>query len=156
MTDSSKGILVAVCLGPGGIPKPVVPGAEVTVDGLVGDGHHSTRHGGRDRAVSLFSAEDQACLAREGVPCTQPGSFGENVLTEGLDFRFIRPGDHISLGDEVRLEVHDVRSPCATLKSLDARFPDLLQGRSGFICRVLSGGRIAAGMTACRIELPTL
>jgi MOSC domain-containing protein YiiM len=51
--------------------------------------------------------------------------------------------------------VHDVRSPCDTLKSLDERFPDLLQGRSGFVCRVLSGGRIAAGMTACRVESPS-
>ena len=155
MTDSSAGLLLAVCLGPGGIPKAVVPEAEVTEEGLVGDGHHSLLHGGRDRAVCLFSAEDQACLAQEGVPCAQLGSFGENVLTEGLDFRSIRPGDHIALGAEVRLEVHDVRSPCDTLKSLDPRFPDLLQGRTGFTCRVLSGGRIAAGMTACKVEPPT-
>ncbi|MEO2161034.1 MAG: MOSC domain-containing protein [bacterium] len=155
MTDSSAGILLAVCLGPGGIPKAVVPEAEVTEDGLVGDGHRSPRHGGRDRAVCLFSAEDQARLVRAGVPCTQPGSFGENVLTEGLDFRSIRPGDHIALGPEVRLEVHDVRSPCDTLKSLDERLPNLLQGRSGFICSVLSGGRIEAGMTVCRVESPS-
>jgi len=155
MADSSAGILKAVCLGPGGIPKGVVPEAEVTEDGLVGDGHRFSGHGGLDRAVCLFSAEDQACLVREGVPCAQPGSFGENVLTEGLDFRSIRPGDHITLGAEVRLEVHDVRSPCATLKSLDRRFPDLLQGRSGFVCRVLKGGRIAAGMSACRIDPPS-
>ena len=155
MADSSAGILIAVCLGPGGIPNGAVPEAEVTEDGLVGDGHCSSRHGGRDRAVCLFSAEDQACLVREGVPCAQPGSLGENVLTEGLDFQSIRPGDHITLGAEVRLEVHDVRSPCATLKSLDKRFPDLLQGRSGFVCRVLKGGRIAAGMSACRIDPPS-
>jgi MOSC domain-containing protein YiiM len=155
MADSSTGILLAVCLGSGGIPKGVVSQAEVTENGLVGDSHSASRHGGHDRAVCLFSAEDQACLVREGVPCTQPGSFGENVLTEGLDFRSIRPGDHIALGAEVRLEVHDVRSPCDTLKSLDERFPDLLQGRSGFVCRVLSGGRIAAGMTACRVESPS-
>jgi len=154
MTDSSRGVLLAVCLGPGGIPKTVVAEAEVTLDGLVGDVHGFSRHGGHDRAVCLFSAEDQAVLVAEGVPCTQPGSFGENVLTEGIDFGLIRPGDHLTLGDEVRLEVHDVRAPCATLKSLDARFPDLLQGRSGFVCRVISGGRIAAGMAVHWIDSP--
>jgi MOSC domain-containing protein YiiM len=156
MADSPAGILLAICLGPGGIPKGAVPEAEVTEEGLVGDGHRFLRHGGRDRAVCLFSAEDQAVLVGEGVPCTQPGCFGENMLTEGINFGLIRPGDHLTLGDEVRLEVHDVRAPCATLKSLDARFPDLLQGRSGFVCRVISGGRIAAGMAVRCIESPGL
>ncbi len=39
MTDSSAGLLLAVCLGPGGIPKAVVPEAEVTDDRLVALGN---------------------------------------------------------------------------------------------------------------------
>jgi hypothetical protein len=37
----------------------------------------------------------------------------------------------------VRLAIHDVREPCKTLKSVDARFPNLMLGRSGFVCRVV-------------------
>jgi MOSC domain-containing protein YiiM len=30
---------------------------------------------------------------------------------------------------------------------LDARFPDLMLGRSGFVCRVLRAGRLRPGMS---------
>ncbi len=153
MSDS-VGTVVAVCLGPGGIPKTPVAEAVVKHDGLLGDAHRSPRHGGLNRAVCIFSVEDQVELLGDGVPCAEPGSFGENVLVEGLDFGAIRPGDLLSLGDQVRLEIHDVRAPCGTLKSLDKRFPDLLQGRNGFVCRVACEGRLSPGMDVRVIEEP--
>jgi len=39
-----------------------------------------------------------------------------------------------------------VREPCGTLKSVDARFPNLMLGRSGFVCRVLREGLLRPGM----------
>ena len=38
--------IVAVCVGPGGIPKPQVETCAVTVEGLEGDGHRYESHGG--------------------------------------------------------------------------------------------------------------
>jgi MOSC domain-containing protein YiiM len=58
----------------------------------------------------------------------------------------------LAIGDEVRIAIHDVREPCKTLKSLDARFPNLLLGRSGFVCRVVTGGTIRAGMWIRRVD----
>jgi MOSC domain-containing protein YiiM len=142
----TSGKVLAVCLGTGGIPKFVVESAVVEELGLVGDGHHAERHGGANRAVCLFAIEDYATLRRDGVPCDEPGTFGENVLTEGLDYSSLRPGDELAIGDEVVIAIHDVREPCGTLKKVDKRFPDLMLGRSGFVCRVMRGGTLRAGM----------
>ena len=50
------------------------------------------------------------------------------------------------------LEIHDVREPCDTLKSLDARFPELMVGRSGFVCRVVRGGKLLPGQSVSLVE----
>lgn len=139
------GTVIAVCAGSGGIPKHAVTEARVTPLGLEGDGHRYHLHGGADRAVCLFSLENYRALQAEGVACEAPGAFGENVLTAGLDDRALRIGDHLQIGDEVVLEIHDVREPCVTLKRLDARFPDLLIGRSGWLCRVVQVGAVRPG-----------
>jgi MOSC domain-containing protein YiiM len=133
-------------MGPGGIPKHAVESASVTLSGIEGDRQRARMHGGPNRAVCLFSIEDYRSLQRDHVACTPPGAFGENVLTEGLDFTQISPGDELRIGDTVRIAIHDVREPCGTLKSVDKRFPDLMLGRSGFVCRVVAPGVIRAGM----------
>ena len=148
-----QGVVRAVCLGPGGIPKLPVPEAECGALGLVGDKHRFRLHGGVDRAVCLFSVEDYAALRRDGVACEAPGSFGENLLLEGIDFAKLSPDDRLSIGDEVELAIHDVREPCNTLRSIDKRFPDLMLGRSGFVCRVVRGGVLRPGM-AVRVAAP--
>ena len=143
-----EGFVLAVCLGPGGIPKPAVEEAEVDGIGLAGDGHRFDRHGGRDRAVCLFSIEDYRSLQRDEVACREPGAFGENLLTEGLDYGALLAGDRLIVGEEdggVELEIFDVREPCGTLKKVDRRFPELMVGRSGFVCRVIRGGTVRAG-----------
>lgn len=138
--------IVAVCLGPGGIPKHPVDEARVEPLGLVGDGHRFHLHGGADRAVCLLSTEVYASLREDDVACEAPGTFGENVLTRGLDDHALRPGDRLALGDEVVVQIHDVRVPCKTLKSVDGRFPDLMLGRSGWVCRVVEPGVLRPGM----------
>jgi len=139
------GTILAVCIGPGGIPKQPVPEARATPAGLVGDKQRYRMHGGADRALCLFSIEDYRSLRKDGVACADPGTFGENVLVQGLDFTQLLPGDELALGDEVLIELFDVREPCGTLKSVDARFPNLLLGRSGFVCRVLREGLLRPG-----------
>ncbi len=152
--DSSgeHGRVLAVCLGSGGIPKYAVESAQVEKLGLVGDRHHYSRHGGLERAVCLFSIEDYRSLQRDGVACEEPGVFGENLLVEGLEFHALRAGDRLAVGPRVVLEIHDVREPCATLKPLDARFPDLMVGRSGFVCRVVQGGELLPGQSISHVQ----
>ena len=96
--------------------------------------------------------EDYRSLQRDGVTCDAPGTFGENLLIEGLDFRGLRAGERLAVGPRVVLEIHDVREPCDTLKSLDARFPELMVGRSGFVCRVVRGGELEPGQAVSLVE----
>ena len=139
------GRVLAVCLGPGGIPKHAVESAVVGELGLVGDAHRFRFHGGPKRAVCLFSIEDYRALERDGVRATPPGAYGENLLTEGLDYARLSAGDRLRVGAEVELDIHDVREPCKTLNPLDARFPNRMLGRSGFLCRVVRGGTVRPG-----------
>lgn len=146
MSGALEGVVLAVCVGPGGIPKRPVVSAELGELGLAGDAHRFRLHGGPNRAVCLFSIEDYRALQRDGVACAPPGCFGENLLTEGLDYARLRPDDELLVGDALRIAIHDVREPCGTLKQVDARFPDLMLGRSGFVCRVVQGGSLRPGM----------
>jgi MOSC domain-containing protein YiiM len=146
MSAAPGALVLGVCLGPGGIPKHPVPRAQVGPLGLEGDRHRYRLHGGPDRAVCLLTADEVASLAADGVRAGAPGTFGENLLVGGLDPKPLRPGDRLAIGPQVVLELFDVRAPCRTLSSLDPRFPDLMLGRSGWVCRVIRGGTLEPGM----------
>ncbi len=138
--------VLGVCLGPGGIPKHPQERATLGALGLLGDGHRFRMHGGPNRAVCLLTADEARSLAADGVVDHGPGTFGENLRIAGLDPTGLRPGDRLAIGSEVVLELHDVRAPCRTLVPLDRRFPDLMIGRSGWLCRVVRGGILEPGM----------
>ncbi len=148
---TSAGRLVAVCTGDGGIPKQPVDGADCGALGLAGDGHRYHLHGGERRSLCLLSVDELSLLGEEeGVPELLPGTLGENLLVEGLDFGELRPGHQLVLSNaahRVVCELTDVRTPCKTLTELDPRFPDLTVGRTGFVARVVEPGRIETGMT---------
>ncbi len=146
---SPVGRVVAVCVGPGGVPKRPVESARVGELGLEGDRHRMAFHGGPDRAVCLLTVEDVRSLEADGVRVEGPGAFGENLLIEGLEPGSLRPGDRLVI-EEVELELHDVRAPCRTLTPLDPRFPALMLGRSGFMARVLRGGELRPGQPVQR------
>ena len=159
------GRLVAVCIGPGGIPKHTVERARLTTAGLDGDRHRHPEHGGLARALCLLSTAEVRSLAEDGVAgALEPGTFGENLLIDGLDFADLRPGDRLSFarvpgagvaGGRVVCELSDLRAPCVTLKSVDSRLPDLMCGRSGFVARgieVGESGELIAGMTVEVLE----
>lgn len=147
-TGEELGSIRAVCVGPGGIPKHPLERVELGPLGLAGDAHRYKGHGGPDRAVCILFEQDYAELEREGVRTNGPGTFGENLLIAGIDRNRLRPGDRLHIGERdagVVIEIHDVREPCKTLRPLDARFPSLMLGRSGFVCRVVRAGLLERG-----------
>lgn len=146
---SREGRVIAVCIGAGGVPKHPVESVRVDQLGLEGDRHRMPFHGGADRAVCLLTVEEVRALEADGVRVEGPGAFGENLLIEGVDPGSMRPGDRLVI-EEVELELHDVRAPCRTLTPLDARFPALMLGRSGFMARVLRGGVLRPGQAVRR------
>jgi len=148
----TSGTVVAICVGPGGVPKPTVASARVTTLGLEGDGHRHKLHGGPNRAVCILSVAEVRSIERDGVKGLVPGSFGENLLIDGIDFKALRPGDRLAIGDDVVIEIHEIREPCGTLKPVDKRFPDLMTGRSGFVCKVVCEGSIESGCAVRPVE----
>ena len=111
MIPSGEGRIAQLSISAGGVPKLPVPEARVARLGLEGDAHDYTRHGGPERAVCLFSLEMIDALAAEGH-AIEPGTIGENVTVEGIDWNLVTPGARLQLGDEVVLEVTRYTSPC--------------------------------------------
>src|SRR3954471_10148538 len=98
----------------GGIPKHRVAAPQLLQGGVEGDRQLDLRyHGGPDRAVCLFSLERLRALAAEGHP-VGPGSLGENLTVEGLDWSALRPELRLRVG-EALIELTDETPPCKTL-----------------------------------------
>ncbi len=101
-----------VSLSDGGVPKLAVTAARVTVSGLAGDRQRNRKyHGGADRAVCLYSLEVIDALRAEGHSIA-PGCSGENLTLAGLDWRQLKPGDRLTIGATVQLEITSYTTPC--------------------------------------------
>ena len=152
--------LLAVCCGqpepiPGkkattGIFKtPLAGPVAITSQGVEGDAVMDLKHhGGVDQAVYLYFADDYRWWAGElgGMPL--PGTFGENLLIDGLEGRSIAVGDRLRIG-AVDLEVTSHRTPCLTFSARmgDRRWAKRFHraNRPGAYCRVLAPGAVEAG-----------
>ncbi|MHB8400247.1 MAG: GNAT family N-acetyltransferase [Candidatus Limnocylindrales bacterium] len=126
-TPLAAGRVAQVNVSAGGVPKHPVAGARVGPLGLDGDRHRDDLvHGGPHRAVCLFGQEAIERVAGEGHPI-EPGSVGENLTTEGIEWSRMPSGVRIEVGDEVVLELSAPANPCGTI--VDA----FREGRSGRI-----------------------
>lgn len=153
--------LLAVCLGtarptPGrissktGIFKQPVGGA-VMVDreGIVGDRIVNRKHhGGPDQAVYIEGAADLTWWEAELGRPLPPGTFGENLVIDGIANSDIAVGDRFEIGD-VLLEITAARMPCVTfaLRMDDPKFVKRYTkaARPGAYARVLRPGLLTAG-----------
>ena len=150
-TALAAGRVVQVNVSGGGVPKHPVPEARVGPLGLDGDRHHADLvHGGPHRAVCLFGQEAIERVAGEGHSI-EPGSVGENLTTEGIEWSRLESGARIEVGDEVVLELSAPANPCDTI--VDA-FRDGKSGRisilrfpsdSRMYARVLRDGIVRTG-----------
>jgi MOSC domain-containing protein YiiM len=140
-----------VSLSDGGVPKRAVPAARVTVEGVTGDRQRNRKfHGGRDRAVCLYSLEIIEALRAEGHSI-EPGSAGENLTIAGLDWARVNPGDRLDIGPELKLEVMSYTEPCRLngqwFKDGDSTrmAQDAYPGWSRLYARVLVEGTVHPG-----------
>ena len=105
-------------------------------------------HGGPDKAVYAYAAEDlDWWTSRLGRPVT-PGTFGENLTTRGIDLADALVGERWSIGSAI-LEVTQPRTPCYKLgiRMGDRRFPAAFAaaGRPGAYLRIVEEGSLLAG-----------
>ena len=136
--------LVQLSTSPGGMPKRPVAAALVSFDGVDGDWQTNRKyHGGRDRAICLFSEELYAELRTIGIDLKN-GSVGENFTTTGLDLKALQPGDRIQVG-ACTIEITDVRVPCRNLNQWNPNLLAEIKGRSGWVAKVIEEGMVRAG-----------
>jgi MOSC domain-containing protein YiiM len=120
--------------------------AGVNVDG--DDQADRSVHGGPDKAVYAYAAEDTAWWEAQLGRALGPGAFGENLTVEGIDVTGAVIGERWRLGG-VELEVCQPRFPCF---KLGLRFgdPKMLKRfthaeRPGAYLRILREGELGAG-----------
>lgn len=142
-----------------GIWKSPVEGrvrlAGVNLDG--DDQADRTVHGGPDKAVYAYAAEDLAWWTEELGRPVGPGTFGENLTTTGVDLAAAVVGQLWAVGSTI-LAVTQPRIPCYKLgiRMGDPRFPARFAraARPGAYLRIVSPGDVAAGDPIQLLETP--
>lgn len=137
----SQGRIVAVCTAPekGMIKHDVGEGLLVEELGLEGDAHAGFMH----RQVSLIALEDIKTMM-EKLPELEPGSFAENLTTEGFDLSELKIGDRLAVG-EALLEVTQIGKECHSLCEVFKKIGDCIMPRKGIFTRVIKGGKVKTG-----------
>ena len=93
--NAAKGRIIAVCSAPkkGMIKHDIGEGTLIEGIGLEGDAHAGFMH----RQVSLIAMEDIRTMMAK-LPNLVPGSFAENLTTEGFDLGALKIGDRLHGG----------------------------------------------------------
>jgi MOSC domain-containing protein YiiM len=123
----------------------------VKVRGVNVDGDRQANleaHGGVDKALYAYGAEDLEWWAGQLGRAVPPGSFGENLTVRGVDVSGALVGERWRAGGTL-LEVSQPRTPCFKLgiRMGSQRFPSRFAaaGRPGAYLRILAEGEVAAG-----------
>jgi hypothetical protein len=107
----SEGVVAALHLGNGGVPKQPVERVEIGFSGVVGDRQAHRQHHGRPfQALCLWSTEVIDAFRSDGHPLA-PGLAGENITLSGLSWPELRPGVRLGIGS-VLCEVSAYAVPC--------------------------------------------
>jgi len=137
------GKIIAVCTAPqkGMIKRDVAEGTLIEGVGLEGDAHAGFMH----RQVSLISMEDIR-LMMEKLPKLVPGSFAENLTTEGFDLSLLKIGDRLKVG-EALLEVSQIGKECHTKCEVFKQSGECIMPQKGIFTKVVKGGKVKSGDT---------
>jgi MOSC domain-containing protein YiiM len=116
---------------------------------LVGDEQADRRvHGGPERAVYAYARKDYAWWERQLGQPLDPGMFGENLTTEGIEVTDALVGERWRVGSVV-LQVTSPRVPCWKLgvrmgdPGVPRRFA--AAGRPGAYLAILEEGEVGPG-----------
>jgi MOSC domain-containing protein YiiM/GNAT superfamily N-acetyltransferase len=130
-SPGTVGRVLQVNVSPGGVPKSAIESARVGQLGLEGDAHrHDTVHGGPQRAVALLGIEAIRRVRADGHPI-HPGSVGENLTTEGVEWATLPAGTRAAIGETLVLEISKPAMPCNLIAD------SFIDGRSGRISILL-------------------
>jgi MOSC domain-containing protein YiiM len=124
------------------------------------EGNHQAdagAHGGYDKAAYAYAREDYEWWEEQLGRPLEPGTFGENLTTQGIDVTGARVGERWEVGTAV-LEVSEPRLPCFKLgiRMDDPRFLKRFAagGRPGAYLRIVREGELGAGDAIRVVERP--
>jgi MOSC domain-containing protein YiiM len=144
------GVVHAINVSNGGVPKLPRESCFVSVNGLEGDRQRDLRyHGGPGRAVCLYSLDLIRALQAEGHSI-EPGSIGENLTVTDVDWARMVPGTQVEVGTVV-LQLTDYAAPCSNIaRSFERRQyarvnQKIHAGWSRLYARVLTEGTLRVG-----------
>ncbi len=123
-----------------GTSKRPVEEIEVRVDhGLEGDAHARNWH----RQVSLLAQESIDRMKALGLDLA-PGSFAENITTEGIALEALPVGTRLMIGDVV-LEITQIGKKCHAKCQIFHKVGDCVMPREGVFAKVIRGGVLRSG-----------
>ena len=128
-----------------GTPKEPVRAANLIEDfGIEGDAHAGKWH----RQVSLLAEESIEAFKRElaaaAGPLLRPGSFGENIITRGLNLVALPLGTRLRIG-EAELEITQIGKECHEQCVIGRTAGRCIMPQEGVFARVIAGGCVKAG-----------
>jgi len=106
--------------------------------GLVGDSHAGT-----EKEVSLLAVESIQKLCQETGLSAGPGSFAENITTEGVNIVSIPIGSTLQIG-EAKLMVIQIGKDPSQAHTYNYQGYSILP-KEGVFCKVIEGGEIKIG-----------
>lgn len=133
------GKIVAICISKKkGVQKKVIKRCKLVENsGLEGDAHAGSWH----RQISLLSKEARLVMENKGAKLND-GDFGENLLTEGIDFVHIKVGNKLRLGKDALVRITQIGKECHDRCSIYYQVGDCIMPREGIFAEVLKGGEI--------------
>jgi len=119
--------------------KKNVKNVAVTLNGFDGDAHSGT-----SRALSLLPCESIEAIKTDAFDI-QPGDFGENITTLGVDFSVLDKGTKMALGDSVIIEIIQIGKDCHHGCEIKQTLGDCIMPQQGLFARVLAEGELSEG-----------
>jgi MOSC domain-containing protein YiiM len=106
--------------------------------GLVGDSHAGT-----EKEVSLLAIESIRKICQETGISAEPGSFAENISTEGIDLTSLPIDAKLQIGD-AKLEVIQIGKDPSQAHTYNYQGHSILP-KEGVFCKVIESGEIKGG-----------
>lgn len=105
--------------------------------GIIKDAHF----GNGKKQVSLLAIESFKKIKAKDLKII-PGIFAENITTKNLDFKDIRVGDFLKIGNEVVLKISEIGKKCTKPCSIMKTNGFCIMPKEGVFAEVIKGGKI--------------
>jgi len=143
----NHGKVVGVCLSQRRTDPKKNVGRGVLKKGI---GLEGDSHAGTEKEVSLLAIESIQKLCQETGISAEPGSFAENITTEGIDLTSLPIGSKLQVG-EAKLMVIQIGKDPSQAHTYNFQGYSILP-KEGLFCKVIESGEIKLGDSLRLIE----